>query len=449
MDHVTDSELLARFADKDCEEAFRTLVQRHMNLVYSTALRCTGNPAAAEEITQAVFIILSRKAGSLGKKTVLPGWLYQTARLTAANWQRAESRRIHREQEAYLLSAPGHNPAEANWLELSPLLDGAMGSLGTAERDALVMRYFNNKTFVEVGESLGIAERAAQKRVSRALEKLRGIFTKRGVAMSGMVIAGAISANSVQAAPAALAETITAVAGAKGATAGTSTLALVKGASWLMAWTKAKTPVVTTLAVMLAAGSVTILGTQIAQNISWASPPAAELYPFYLNETYDVQPDGSVVFSSEVKCTNATVQTIKSDVFRGAAVIYKITDESGRTLKFSPVKAAGEVCSISLGKPVRPGGTASYRVEGMIPNFMKTNSAGNLVVKGGEWENNATELTCTNVWILPAGATLLAKDADIQATINGGRTEMKFQRKVPPFRVMSINFEYRLAKRTD
>ena len=126
------------------------------------------------------------------------------------------------------------------WNEISPLLDGAMDKLGQKDHDALVLRFFENKNFAEVGTALDASEDAAKMRVNRALEKLRKFFTKRGVTLSALAIAGAVSANSVQAAPVGLAKTISVVAFAKGAAAGGSTLALVKGAMKIMAWTKAK-----------------------------------------------------------------------------------------------------------------------------------------------------------------------------------------------------------------
>ena len=255
MTDVPDARLLEQFVRNGSEEAFAALVQRHIALVHSVALRHTANAQHAQDITQAVFVILARKAGSLGRRTVLPGWLYHTARLTAANLQRAETSRVRREQEAFMQSQLEESVNDALWRELSPQLDEAMAGLGTSERDALVLRYFQNQSMAEVGKFLGLAKNTAQKRVSRALEKLRAFFTKRGVSSTTAIIAGAISANSVQAAPVALIKSVTAVAVAKGATAGGSTLTLIKGALKIMAWTKAKTAIVVGTAVILAAGT--------------------------------------------------------------------------------------------------------------------------------------------------------------------------------------------------
>jgi RNA polymerase sigma factor (sigma-70 family) len=259
MTDVPDARLLEQFARNGSEEAFGALVQRHIALVHSVALRHTANAQHAQDITQAVFVILARKAGSLGRKTVLPGWLYHTARLTAANLQRAETSRVRREQEAFMQSQLEESVNDALWRELSPQLDEAMAGLGTSERDALVLRYFQNKSMAEVGQFLGLAENTAQKRVSRALEKLRAIFAKRGVSSTTAILAGVISANSVQAVPVTLAKSVTAVAIAKGAVASASTLTLIKGALKIMAWTKAKTAIVVGVAVISAATTGTIV----------------------------------------------------------------------------------------------------------------------------------------------------------------------------------------------
>ncbi len=265
MPELDDQQLLREFAGSNSEAAFATLVARYVNLVYSTALRFSGNPHRAEEITQAVFIILARKAGGWRRGAILSGWLYQTARLTAANLVKGEMRRQRREQEAGMQSML-NEPEEAAWEQIAPLLDDAMGRLGETDRNVVVLRFFENKTAREVAAALKLTEAAAHKRVNRALEKLRKFFARRGITSTTAVIGGAISANSVQAAPVALAKSVTVVALAKGAAASASTLTLIKGALKIMAWTKAKTAVVVGLGVLLAAGTTTVTVREIQQN---------------------------------------------------------------------------------------------------------------------------------------------------------------------------------------
>jgi RNA polymerase sigma factor (sigma-70 family) len=284
-----DIALLRDYARNNSEEAFATLVARHVNLVYSVALRSVLEPQLAQEITQAVFIILARKADSLTSKswlhrwmrrprrnddeetrrgvaaTSIAGWLCRTARYASANALTIQRRRQQREQEAYMqnsltgggdASSPTH---EETWNEIAPLLDGALEKLGRKDHDALVLRFFENKNFAEVGAALGASEDAAKMRVSRALEKLRKFFGKRGLALTATAIAGAVSANSVQAAPAGLAKAVTGVAIAKGAVASVSTLTLIKGALKIMAWTKLKTAAVAVVAIVVATGTATLV----------------------------------------------------------------------------------------------------------------------------------------------------------------------------------------------
>jgi RNA polymerase sigma factor (sigma-70 family) len=263
MPDANDMDLVREYARDRSEPAFAGLVQRHINLVYSVALRYTGNSEDAQDVAQAVFIILARKAASLRDRTVLTGWLYETTRFTAARFIRTRVRRQIREQEAYMQSSLNEPDTSSVWRQLSPLLEEAMTQLGEKDRALLALRFFENKSGAETAAALGIQEWAVHKRTSRAVEKLRSFFSRRGVSVSAGVLIAAVSANSLQAAPAGLAVTVTAAA-AKGAAVSGSTLTLVKGALKLMAWTKAKTAIIATASVILATGTTAIVVKEIA-----------------------------------------------------------------------------------------------------------------------------------------------------------------------------------------
>jgi len=261
-------DLVREFARDNSEAAFTELVRRHVNLVYSVARRCTGNDGDAHDVTQAVFIILARKAAGLREKTLLTGWLYETTRFAAARLLRTNARRHAREQEAYMQSTLNDSSRQSaatadtaeSWTQLSPHLEAAMSKLAAADRALLVLRFYENKSGPEAAALLGIREDAAHKRVTRALEKLRKFFVKRGVTLTATAIAGAVSANSVQAAPVALAMTITT---AKGAVASSSILAIVKGTLKLMTWVKVKTAILASASLLLAAGVVAVTENKI------------------------------------------------------------------------------------------------------------------------------------------------------------------------------------------
>jgi RNA polymerase sigma factor (sigma-70 family) len=256
MQELDDNALLREYAERNSEEAFAEIIKRHVNMVYSVALRHTRNPLQAEEITQAVFVILAQKSRHLGRRVILSGWLYQTARLASVTFIRSEIRRARREQEAHMQTIVNENEP-GDWAQIGPLLDTAMTELNETERHAVVLRYFDGKSMKEVGGALGTTEDAAKKRVNRAVEKLQKFFLKRGIDSTAEAIVGAISTNAVQAAPVALAQSVTIAALAKGAAASGSITALIKGTLKAMTWIKIKIAAVASVGVLLAAGGVT------------------------------------------------------------------------------------------------------------------------------------------------------------------------------------------------
>jgi RNA polymerase sigma factor (sigma-70 family) len=203
---ANDLELLRQFAHEASQEAFTTLVNRHLGLVYSAALRQVRSPQLAQEVSQSVFTNLARNAAKLRPDTILTAWLYRVTRHTAIDVVRREARRQAREQISLQMSEM--NDPAADWTHIEPLLDEAMESLEEADRTAILLRYFENKSLREVGQALGASEDAAQKRVNRAVERLREFFSKRRVTLGVGGLAALVSANAIQAAPGALAGTI-------------------------------------------------------------------------------------------------------------------------------------------------------------------------------------------------------------------------------------------------
>ena len=209
MNSWTDQQLIRDYTGSRSEPAFAELVRRHVDLVYSAALRMVCDTHLAEDVTQGVFVALAQTASRLTDRPALSGWLHRTTQNLAANADRTDVRRRAREQEAAAMNELLSAEPDPGWEHIAPHLDAALGELSEGDREALLLRYFQRKSAGEMAQTLGISDEAAQKRVSRAVERLRECFAKRGVAVGASGLVAGISANAVQAAPAGLALTIT------------------------------------------------------------------------------------------------------------------------------------------------------------------------------------------------------------------------------------------------
>lgn len=255
MQAIDDLALLREYATNNSEAAFDTLVSRYVRLVYSAALRQTRDPHLAEEVTQAVFIILAKKAGRINHQTILSGWLFKTTRFVALAQTRIEARRRHFEQEFQMQTGAQPDSSDPLWEQIAPVLDEALMQLSAKDRQAVLLRFFEEKSLAEVGNAFGTGEDAARMRINRALEKLHRYFNRRGISSTIAILAGALSTNSVHASPVALAKSVSAAAIAKGEAASGSMLALIEGGLKLMAWAKAKTALLVGTAVLLSGGT--------------------------------------------------------------------------------------------------------------------------------------------------------------------------------------------------
>jgi RNA polymerase sigma factor (sigma-70 family) len=209
---ATDRELLEQYALRGSEEAFQAVVERHLGLVRGIAMRQLGNGDQADEASHAVFIALARKAASLPSGTVVAGWLFRATRFAAAKLARDEGRRTRREREAAMTHAESvfQQDQDHLWNEITPHLNEALECLAQKDRDAVLLRFFESRSFAEVGAYLGASEDAAKMRVGRALERLRGHFRERGYTIGAAALASVLSSQASTSIPENLANSVAA-----------------------------------------------------------------------------------------------------------------------------------------------------------------------------------------------------------------------------------------------
>ena len=193
--------LLRRYARENSQEAFAVLSARYLGLVYAVCLREVHDAELAQDVTQAVFLLLARTAPSFRSRTALPGWLFRTARFASQNARTREVRRRKYEEKAAMERHPQARTENADWEDIEPTLNQSLAALSPGERDCVLLRFFQGLTFAETGETLGLSEEAARKRVTRALDKMRRFFAKSGVIVPGTALALLLTTHTAEAAP--------------------------------------------------------------------------------------------------------------------------------------------------------------------------------------------------------------------------------------------------------
>ena len=252
-----------RYADNGSQEAFRELVSRYASLVYSTSLRLVnGDTYLAQDIAQTVFIDLAGAAQNLSQRVMLGGWLHRHTCFIAGKALRSQRRRQAREEHALQMNALDADEGGSAWGEIAPLVDAAIDRLGTSDRTAIMLRFFEQHDLRAVGAALGVTEDAAQKRVARALEKLRSLLARQGFTLSTTALATGLTADAVSAIPMSLAGSISAAALAGASVGGGTTVTLLK----LLTMTKLKISIVTALVVAGIATPVAFLNKAQKEN---------------------------------------------------------------------------------------------------------------------------------------------------------------------------------------
>jgi RNA polymerase sigma factor (sigma-70 family) len=346
---MEDWQLIESYLRDKSEAAFKTLVERHAGLVYASALRQVRDATLSQDVAQAVFILLARKAGRLGRGVVLSGWLFQTTRFVALRALRSEHRRHTREQEAFDMQQL--TLGDEAWHRLTPIIDEALDRLHRPDRDVILLRFVEGRSLREIGDSLGVSEEAAKKRVMRAVEKLRQLLVRNGVALSTVVIVGALSTHAAAGTPAAVIAALS-----SNALAATSGVAGTLVSEVLAAWrlTKLKWAGVALLTALVctvsfwpngvssvgtpaqtaSAGHESNVATTTTPVLAETAPPSGRPVPF--------EPDGSRSLRLQVVAADSG-----EPVTNARVALNTVTDEVW-TNRFDLFTDAAGVCRVSF-----------------------------------------------------------------------------------------------------
>jgi RNA polymerase sigma factor (sigma-70 family) len=271
MRETDDRELLREYISSRSAAAFEELVRRNADMVYSAARRQMGEGHLAEDVTQAVFLLLAQKASRISAGVA--GWLIGVTYNACRNARRIAARRAFHERRAWKMKlAEASSDHEIGWNEYAPMVDAAMSRLGRGDRDAIAMRYLRGSSYKDVGMSLGISEEAARKRVDRAIERLRGLLRETTAVPAVAVLGAQLLAKGTEAAPVAIVEKLVGLstAGTKGALAGS--IAAKTGQA--MTLLKLKLAAAVVLAVGVALGGAVGVHILVAAGEATPPPPA-------------------------------------------------------------------------------------------------------------------------------------------------------------------------------
>jgi RNA polymerase sigma factor (sigma-70 family) len=269
---MTDLQLIRDY-QYGSHDALAQIVHRYIDLVYSSAIRQVRDPGLAEDVTQAVFLILSKKAGILHDDAVLPAWLLKTTYFAARDATRMRRRRQFHEQKAAEMASQSTGREPSEWNEISVVLDRAMAQLNSRDRDVLVLRYWNNYSVGDIATSLKISENATSKRISRALSTLEKMLRRQGVRPSGLGVA--LERQVVMSAPAGL---NVAISGAIKASSVSSAAAMISdSAARSLAWAHAKLLACWLAAAVAIAGSIVFVAQQVSTSSVAATAPTSQV----------------------------------------------------------------------------------------------------------------------------------------------------------------------------